>query len=68
MSTELSQEEHDGSYLTASMTQRKWSYQSWQERRNMIAKVWQRKDEQRKKELLAALVAHSDEAVEDLSE
>ena len=68
MSTELSQEEHGGSYLTASMTQRKWSYQSWQERRNMVAKVWERKGEKRKKELLAALVAHSNEAAKDLSD
>lgn len=68
MSKELNQESHGGSYLTASMTQRKWSYKSWQERRDMVGKVWDRKGEERKKELLAALVAHSNEAANDLSD
>ncbi len=68
MSNELNQEDHGGSYLTASMTQRKWSYKSWQERRDMVGKVWDRKSERRRKELLAALVAHSNEVANELSD
>jgi hypothetical protein len=59
----LDQEDHNGSYLTASMTARSWSREDWQTRREMVAKVWDRKDELRRKELLAALVAHAPEAV-----
>jgi hypothetical protein len=55
------QENHDGSYLTASMATRSWSLGEWKARRNTVAKVWERNNEVRRKELLAALVAHAPE-------
>jgi len=57
------EENHNGSYLTAAMTERSWPREDWQARRDMVAKVWDRKNELRRKELLAALVAHAPEAV-----
>lgn len=53
------------SYLTASVIARSWSPEEWQTRRGMVAKIWHRKNELRRKELLAALVAHAPEAFEN---
>lgn len=45
-----------------------WDYEQWCMRRDMIKEVWETKSPKRRKELLALLVMHSNEASCDLSE
>lgn len=56
------------SYFDDGFYMREWSHKDWAERRDLIADVWDSTDEKRCKELLAMLIAHSNEAMCDLSE
>lgn len=51
------------SYLNEPRFGMKWSSEGWESRCKIIARVWDRKSEQRKKMLLSKLVAHAPEAI-----
>jgi hypothetical protein len=39
-----------------------WSYEDWEDRREMLARVWEDKNIELRKSLLAVLIAHASEA------
>lgn len=51
-------------YLTVSYPPAKpWSYEDWENRREMLARVWEDKNIMFRKRALAVLIAHASEAV-----